>query len=551
MVVLRGYLKPGAYWRSHHPSSHLPPDLELGILLRQCDTLHAQSLPPGVVPGTAVLDAGFEFLGSGITMQHHSSGLVDLDNQDVANALHFEEFSKLWFQDPRFHYAGESVVPTDEAFSAASAQFMERLTAARGARTPHAFEQEEHARTAALRTARRVGFPTGTVRRDTKPNGIQWVGDRHLIIPLLNLGAVLVVDAQTRLCRALVGTGRSNTLLTAAGFSSSPDEAPTLVACGGLDDMISIWDGRGGRTATAERSALAAGPSLGSTKSVQRCSMSAPLGVEMAAVGVRAGPYTRLADATPPLTTLCGHVGYIAALAFEPTTRGAQLLSGSGDGTARVWDVPSAKMVMALLGHQGDITSLTCAGPHLACTTSTDGTCRLWDVRSGACERLFVMSNNSKQFAGRRSLEDGDVCADGTLIAALAQDGKVGVFDVRGYAAVAEWRAPPQSSPGSWTHTRNAIAFVAGGRQVALASDRGVVGAFDSFSGDGQGAHGRKAVEFGELLGNDDAWLRCDRNNRCVGIAARFGGKASPSGEPQHQLASLMVDGSLALWSWK
>jgi WD40 repeat protein len=79
---------------------------------------------------------------------------------------------------------------------------------------------------------------------------------------------------------------------------------------------------------------------------------------------------------------LHGHRKQVTTLAFTPD--GTRLISGSDDGTARIWNTvpdPDSAACVVLTGHVGPITSVV-ASPDsdLLLTTSTDGTARVWTL---------------------------------------------------------------------------------------------------------------------------------------------------------------------------
>nr|VFJ68237.1 MAG: WD40 repeat [Candidatus Kentron sp. FM] len=81
--------------------------------------------------------------------------------------------------------------------------------------------------------------------------------------------------------------------------------------------------------------------------------------------------------ADAPVRLLQGHTDVVLSLAFSPD--GGRLLSGSGDNTARLWDVESGKPLAVLRGHTDHIYAVAFSldGGRLV-TGSDDQTLRLW-----------------------------------------------------------------------------------------------------------------------------------------------------------------------------
>ena len=83
------------------------------------------------------------------------------------------------------------------------------------------------------------------------------------------------------------------------------------------------------------------------------------------------------------LYTLKGHTKDVHSVAFSPN--GKTLISGSWDGTIKLWDVPSKKLI-ATLFLNGDIklspiysVAFSPAGNTVA-SASADGAVRLWNL---------------------------------------------------------------------------------------------------------------------------------------------------------------------------
>ena len=76
---------------------------------------------------------------------------------------------------------------------------------------------------------------------------------------------------------------------------------------------------------------------------------------------------------------LTGHTDGVTALAVLPDGRA---LSGSWDGTLRLWDLASGES-RVLTGHTDGVTALAVLPDGRALSGSEDGTLRLWDLASG------------------------------------------------------------------------------------------------------------------------------------------------------------------------
>ena len=126
------------------------------------------------------------------------------------------------------------------------------------------------------------------------------------------------------------------------------------------------------------------------------------------------------------------HKGEVYAVAFSPD--GAQLATGSGDGTARVFDAATGTERVRI-DHGGEVYAVAFSpdGAQLA-TGSGDGTARVFDAATGT-ERVRI-DHGGEVYAVAFS-------PDGTLVASAGQDGTARLWD----SATGRDRDFPQGDP--------------------------------------------------------------------------------------------------------
>src|SRR5439155_4219041 len=120
------------------------------------------------------------------------------------------------------------------------------------------------------------------------------------------------------------------------------------------------------------------------------------------------------------LRTLTGHDAPVASVAFAPD--GQALLSGSQDGTVRVWSAVTGALLRTLT-HGAAVASVAFAPDgRTVCSGGGDGALRLWDVQTGALLRTLLGHD-----AGVLTVA---FSPDGTTLASGDADGLVGFWAV-------------------------------------------------------------------------------------------------------------------------
>ena len=76
---------------------------------------------------------------------------------------------------------------------------------------------------------------------------------------------------------------------------------------------------------------------------------------------------------------------------------GAHLLTGSEDGTLKLWDVATTRLVRTFSGHKGDVTAVALSPDGTrALSGSKDKTIRLWEVATGRLIRTIYAHLDSR-----------------------------------------------------------------------------------------------------------------------------------------------------------
>jgi len=123
------------------------------------------------------------------------------------------------------------------------------------------------------------------------------------------------------------------------------------------------------------------------------------------------------------VTTLEGHAGYVRSVVFNHD--GTRVVTGSGDATARVWDVATGEVVTTLEGHTSYVTSVAFNHDGTRVVTGSGGVCRAFDLGEVSSASPHTVSEGEHVDLMPPRAFTSEMACDGTTVAATRFDATV------------------------------------------------------------------------------------------------------------------------------
>jgi len=246
-----------------------------------------------------------------------------------------------------------------------------------------------------------------------KVYAMDWAGDSQNLVSASQDGKLIVWNAFTTNKVHAIPL-RSSWVMTCA-FEKGKGN---LVACGGLDNLCSIYN-----ISQAPQQQARAQKELAAHDGYVSCCKFVDEGHVATSSGDSTCIYWDI-ETGEVLRTFKDHTGDVMSLAINPTNPDI-FVSGSVDSTTRIWDIRSGKNVQTHTGHECDINSVSFfPDGHAFGTGSDDSTCRLFDMR---CYGEVNKFGNDKIICGITSVA---FSKSGRLLFAGYDDFNVHAWDI-------------------------------------------------------------------------------------------------------------------------
>eukprot|EP00540_Astrosyne_radiata_P023395 CAMPEP_0116858324 /NCGR_PEP_ID=MMETSP0418-20121206/21107_1 /TAXON_ID=1158023 /ORGANISM="Astrosyne radiata, Strain 13vi08-1A" /LENGTH=351 /DNA_ID=CAMNT_0004492229 /DNA_START=23 /DNA_END=1075 /DNA_ORIENTATION=+ len=224
------------------------------------------------------------------------------------------------------------------------------------------------------------GPPATKLRRTLKGHfgkvtAMHWAGDSQALISASQDGKLLLWNAVST--NKLKAISLKSTYVMAVGMEQSKGN---LVACGGLDNLCTVYK------------------------------LSQPDNDQ----------------------EMASHDGFLSCCRFLDEQR---ILTGSGDSTVLMWDIPNGVPVETFAEHKNDVMCLAISptDPNCFVSVSVDRTAKVWDIRDSKAGATQTFSGHEGDINGV------DFMRDGITIGTGSEDGTARVFDMRAHNEICKY----------------------------------------------------------------------------------------------------------------
>jgi len=257
-----------------------------------------------------------------------------------------------------------------------------------------------------------------------KVYAMHWSDDNRSIVSASQDGKLIIWNAMQGSKVDLIHL-RSSWVMTCA---YSPGEVGKFVACGGLDNICSVYKLSNGL------------PHQGPGHSA-------------------AGTHAELAQ----------HEGYLSCVRFVDE---GELITSSGDRSCILWDIESHREKQSFHGHDGDVMSVTVTDDGRQFVSgSCDGMSKLWDVRQNGANGAACV----KTFKGHTSdINAVQYFPDYRSFGTASDDASCRLFDLRSYRQMNKFSDDKVPTPVT------SIAFSQSGRMLWAGYDDHMLHVWDT-----------------------------------------------------------------------
>jgi WD40 repeat protein len=231
-----------------------------------------------------------------------------------------------------------------------------------------------------LRTFQQIGEPLCGVGMDVDSLAVGTTGGRTVIVCGCNDGPVRIRDLNSGQRAGPLLNGHWSAV---RGTVVTDLDGPVAITA--ADSTVRVWDLMSYRERSSWK--YAEGGGIFGRDVISLLTLSGCDGRQRVITTAKAVAYVWDAESRTHLTELAGHTGDICAIAAAECGDVPMVLTGSRDGTARLWDARTFKPVCApLSGHDGDVNAVAFGeldGRPIAFTGDDGGAVHGWDPRTG------------------------------------------------------------------------------------------------------------------------------------------------------------------------